>query len=164
MQLKSANRDELWTDYTVTNRASGKSYRVALRGWERGDSYCSCPDFRKNTLGTCKHILYALEQSKKRFDQKARNTPYHVRDMAVHLRYGKETELRLLAPDQVNGKLRSLIRPFMNRAIGEVSGLLSCIKELERLGLEVTIYPDARRVHEPAPLSRPDRASNRRDS
>ena len=75
MQLKSMNKNELWTDYTVTNLASGKSYRVALRGWERGDSYCSCPDFRKNTLGTCKHILYALEEVKKRFSQNRKKYP-----------------------------------------------------------------------------------------
>lgn len=46
-----------WTDYIVTNAASGKSYRLTLRGMERGMSYCSCPDFRKNQLGTCKHMI-----------------------------------------------------------------------------------------------------------
>ena len=40
-----------WCDHTVTTLNSGRTYRVALRGWERGQSYCSCPDFRKNTLG-----------------------------------------------------------------------------------------------------------------
>ncbi|MFB3905594.1 MAG: SWIM zinc finger family protein [Acidobacteriota bacterium] len=50
-----------WSDHTVTTLNSGRTYRVALRGWERGQSYCSCPDFRKNTLGTCKHILFALD-------------------------------------------------------------------------------------------------------
>ena len=32
MQLKSMNKHELWTDYTITSHSSGKSYRVALRG------------------------------------------------------------------------------------------------------------------------------------
>jgi hypothetical protein len=63
MRLTSLDSQEIWTDYTLTNAASGKSYRVALRGWQPGQSYCSCPDFRKNTLGTCKHILHALEKS-----------------------------------------------------------------------------------------------------
>ena len=45
------------------------TYRVALRGWERGESYCSCPDFRKNTLGTCKHILHVLEKVPRSFSQ-----------------------------------------------------------------------------------------------
>ena len=143
MQLKSMDKNELWTDYTVTNRASGKSYRIALRGWERGDSYCSCPDFRKNTLGTCKHILYALEEAKKRFSPKTRNTPYKIKEMALHLRYGEETELRLLVPDDLDGKVKKLVRPFMNRPIEEVGDFLACVKKIEDLGQEVTIYPDA---------------------
>jgi SNF2 family DNA or RNA helicase len=143
MQLKAATKNELWTDYAVTNLASGKSYRVALRGWERGDSYCSCPDFRKNTLGTCKHILYAMSEAKKRFSEKVRNTPYKVNGMAVHLRYGEETELRILVPDNLDGKVRTWVRPFMNRPIENVGDLLACVKEIEKLGQEVTIYPDA---------------------
>ena len=50
MRLNSMNPLELWTDYIITSYGSGKSYRFALRGWEPGESYCSCPDFRKNTL------------------------------------------------------------------------------------------------------------------
>ena len=61
MKMVSQDRNVLWTDYTVTNYGSGKTYRVALRGWARGDSYCSCPDFRKNTLGICKHILFVID-------------------------------------------------------------------------------------------------------
>ena len=47
MRLTSVDPEAIWTDYTLTNVASGKSYRVALRGWLPGESYCSCPDFRK---------------------------------------------------------------------------------------------------------------------
>ena len=65
LHLESLNKEELWTDYIVTNNTSGKSYRIALRGWERGESFCSCPDYRKNTLGTYKHILFAIEKTKK---------------------------------------------------------------------------------------------------
>ena len=45
MRLNSMNSQELWTDYTITSYASGKSYRIALRGWQPGESFCSCPDF-----------------------------------------------------------------------------------------------------------------------
>jgi|GEM_PF-2400950 len=57
MTVRSTNPKALWTDYLVTSAVSGRTYRVALRGWEPGDSYCTCPDFRKNTLGICKHVL-----------------------------------------------------------------------------------------------------------
>ncbi len=59
-RLQSSDPKQPWADYTVTSALSGKTYRVALRGEERGDSFCSCPDFRTNTLGTCKHILHVL--------------------------------------------------------------------------------------------------------
>lgn len=38
MRLKSMNSRELWTDYIITSYGTGKSYRIALRGWEPGES------------------------------------------------------------------------------------------------------------------------------
>ena len=75
MRLQSIDPGTLWTDYILTSQVSDKSYRIALRGWELGESYCSCPDFRKNTLGTCKHIIYALDRARKKFNRTVRETP-----------------------------------------------------------------------------------------
>ena len=143
MQLESMNRHELWTDYTITSHSSGKSYRVALRGWERGDSYCSCPDFRKNTLGTCKHILYALQEVKNRFSKALKKTPYQTRDICVHLKYSEEMELRVLIPDHLDPRVITLIRPLMNRPIKNPGDLLEGIKKIETLDHKVNVYPDA---------------------
>jgi superfamily II DNA or RNA helicase len=143
MRLKSFNPKELWTDYTVTNSASGKTYRVALRGWERGESYCTCPDFRKNTLGTCKHILHVLDKVKDRFNKTVRETPCQTKEMAVYLRYGRELELRLLIPDYVDVKAMKALRPLRGKPINDVRDLLNRIRTLEKLGYGVTIYPDA---------------------
>jgi hypothetical protein len=38
-RVKSADPERPWTDYVVSSSGSGKSYRVALRGEERGVSY-----------------------------------------------------------------------------------------------------------------------------
>jgi len=143
MTLKSMNTSELWTDYTITSHSSGKSYRVALRGWERGDSYCSCPDFRKNTLGTCKHILYALQEVKNRFSKALKKTPYETRDICVHLKYGEEMEVRMLIPDRLDPQVITLIRPLMDRPIKNLGDLLERIKQIETLGHKVNVYPDA---------------------
>ncbi len=99
MRLKSLNPGELWTDYIITSQASGKSYRIALRGWEPGESYCSCPDFRKNTLGTCKHIIYALDKVGKKFTKTVRETSAPINEICVYLRYGRELQLGLLIPE-----------------------------------------------------------------
>ncbi len=143
IQIQAVNRKELWTDYTVTNHASGKSYRVALRGWERGESYCSCPDFRKNTLGMCKHILRVMEDVKPRFSKQVKETPYRPENIFVHLRYVGEPELRISVPDHLERGTMSIVRPLMNRPIKDVKDLLQRVREIEHRGHEVTIYPDA---------------------
>ena len=143
MRLKSLNPNELWTDYTVMNYSSGKTYRVALRGWERGQSYCSCPDFRKNTLGTCKHILHVLDKVKGRFNKTVRETPYQIKNIAVYLRYGEELELRLLIPKYIDTKVMTVLRPLKEKSIKDVRDLLERIRTLEKLGNEVNVYPDA---------------------
>lgn len=67
MRIKSADRSTPWTDYAVSNALSGKTYRVALRGMGAGQVYCTCPDFRKNRLGLCKHVIKVRERARKRF-------------------------------------------------------------------------------------------------
>jgi SNF2-related domain/Helicase conserved C-terminal domain/SWIM zinc finger len=143
MRLTSLDPQELWADYTVTNAASGKSYRVALRGWRAGESYCSCPDFRKNTLGTCKHILHALEKVRRRFPDSVRDRPYRQRDICVHLSYGNELELRVLLPSRLDDPASAIVRPIRDKPITDLTDLLKRMRRLEAHGLAVTVYPDA---------------------
>jgi len=143
MKVKPLNPKELWTDYTVMNYASGKSYRVALRGWKRGESYCSCPDFRKNTLGTCKHIMYVIGKMENRFNKTMRETPFRVREICVYLAYAEELELRILVPDDLDPRVAPLLDPLKERPVRDLRGLLDRIRAIERLGHAVTIYPDA---------------------
>jgi len=143
MKIESTNSRILWTDYIVTNSLSGKSYRVALRGWERGQSYCSCPDFRKNTLGICKHIMKVQQHVRRQFSSTTCNRPYEQKEFALYLTYGQNLQLRLLVPKNINGKAAWIIKPYRDRAIKDMVGLLQCIQKLEAMGQIVTIYPDA---------------------
>jgi len=143
MEIKSMEPGELWTDYIVTNALSGKSYRVALRGWDRGDSYCSCPDFRKNTLGTCKHLMKVQEKAGSSFSAAVRKTPFRQEEFAVHILYGKDLQLRLLCPHPVPQEAEEVIRPIKEKNIKDVKKLLECVRRLEASGHSVNIYPDA---------------------
>ncbi len=143
MRLKSMNPKTLWTDYVVTNALSGKSYRIALRGWEPGESYCSCPDFRKNTLGTCKHILYALDRGRAKFNKAVQNTPAVVKDICVYVKYGARLELRLLLPKKLETDIRKVLSPLRDKPIEDLRDLLRRIRQVEDSGTPVTIYPDA---------------------
>ena len=143
MTVRSTNSRALWTDYLVTNAESGKTYRVALRGWQPGESYCSCPDFRKNSLGLCKHILNVQRKVKGRFPAGARRRPYRQKAIAVHLDYGRELELRMLLPEKLDGGALRITKPIRGRAIDDVHDLLRRVQKLTSQGCDVTIYPDA---------------------
>jgi superfamily II DNA or RNA helicase len=143
MSLSPLNGKGLWSDYGVTSSVSGKTYRVALRGWERGESYCSCPDFRTNTLGTCKHLIFALGAVKRRFPRSEREKSYRRTRISLHVRYGDTAELRLALPEKLEVRARAVAAPLADAAVTDMALLLSRIQQLERLGHPVHIYPDA---------------------
>jgi superfamily II DNA or RNA helicase len=143
MKVRSADPAQPWTDYTAVSAASGKTYRVALRGEERGASYCSCPDFRTNTLGTCKHIMHVLEKVKRRFPAEVRRRPYRRTRASLHLHYGQEATLRLLLPAKLPAEVEPVVRPLRDRPIDDLHDLVKRLGRLQRQGYEVTVYPDA---------------------
>jgi len=148
MRLRSTSPSKLWTDYVVTSAGSGKAYRVALRGWRRGESYCSCPDFRKNTLGTCKHVEHVMIKVKRRFPAAVRGRPYRRRELSLYVRYGEQAELLLGLPQKLQPTLEKIVAPLRGRAASDVSDLIRRLRRLERAGHGVTIYPDAERLLE----------------
>ncbi len=142
-RLRSSAPDQPWTDYTITSALSGKTYRVALRGEERGQSYCSCPDFRTNTLGTCKHILHVLRRVQRRFPVSARRKPYRNREAFVHVLYGEEVTVHLQLPDRPDPELVKTIGSLADGPIEDVRRLVDCLARLARVDRQVTVYPDA---------------------
>lgn len=161
MRVRSADPQQPFSDYLVTSGASGKTYRVALRGLERGDSYCSCPDFRKNGLGTCKHLLRVQEKVRRRFSEAALAQPYRRTQLSLHVRYAEQAELRLALPLDVPPAARALIEPLCDRAITDIHDLIARLRELEQLRVPFTIYPDAEaHMHQALRLERLGRVAD----
>ena len=142
-RITSSDATKPWTDYTVASALSGKTYRVALRGEERGQSYCSCPDFRTNTLGTCKHILHLLDRVRRRIPAAVRRKPYRNREAFVHVLYGEEMTLHLRLPDKADPELVSLAGGLVDRPIDDARKLVEFVGQMQRLNRNVTVYPDA---------------------
>ena len=106
-------------------------------------SYCSCPDFRTNTLGTCKHVLHVLNKTLRRFTAADMKRSHRHDALSVAVHYGSEMELRMLLPDKLDEEAASIVGKLRNHAIDDVRDLLKRIRHLERLGHQVQIYPDA---------------------
>lgn len=143
MTVRATDPDHPWTDYHVTNRLSGKTYRVALRGLERGESYCDCPDFKTNTLGVCKHIFSVLTRVKRRFSRQQLARRRQPHRLSLYLKYADEVTLRLAIPPRLGASAETIVAPLRDRAIDDIKDLFQRISQLQRIGYEVNIYPDA---------------------
>jgi hypothetical protein len=143
MSVRAIDADRPWSDYVVTNHLSGKAYRVALRGLKSGDSYCSCPDFRTNTLGTCKHVLHVAAKVRRRFTSAQLRRPFKSKELALHLHYADEVTLRLLKPDCLSDEVAAIVAPLSDRAIDDLPDLVRRLSRLQKLEQQIVIYPDA---------------------
>ncbi len=143
MILNSINPKTPWTDYTVTSRNSGKSYRVSLRGQEPGQSYCTCPDFRTNRLGTCKHILNVLAKIKKKFGRGQLEKPYQRTNLSLRVDYVGDIGLIFNLPNEIDKQTSTIIGDYGKRPTQNVSEVVRRIRLLEQSGNPVHIYPDA---------------------
>lgn len=143
MSIESSDPSTPWADYAVTNAESGKTYRVALRGMGEHECYCSCPDFRKNRLGLCKHTIRVKAHVRKKFSKAKLNTPYLQTEYAVHAVYGEEMGVRLLVPHNLPTIQLKRFRNKPQRTGLQIVSLLNAVRRLEREGESVRIYPDA---------------------
>ncbi|NLD91357.1 MAG: DEAD/DEAH box helicase [Fibrobacter sp.] len=132
-----------WTEYTVKSVESGKTYRVDLRGIGYGQSFCSCPDFRKNTLGTCKHIMKVIDSVSRKFTEKEMKKGHVLKDVEIYIRYGIEHELRVAVPEKIAAHIERLFKTFTGKPVANVDKLMHAVSESVMLGYDPVIFPDA---------------------
>ncbi|HOE61222.1 MAG TPA: DEAD/DEAH box helicase [Kiritimatiellia bacterium] len=117
----------VFSNFNVTSRSSGQTYQVEVREISPRVGSCTCPDFRVNDLGTCKHLERV------------------IRELAC----GEPLSDRIdVVPDRVMGRLlieRNLNRlPAALRPYFDITGLAlpefsptEILEACERVGLDV---------------------------
>ncbi len=143
MLIRSNDPATPWTDYSLTSRKSGRTYRVALRGMEAGESFCSCPDYRSNQLGVCKHILRATTLIRSRFSDEQLARPYRRTNISLRLHYSAEFGLRFNLPSTLDQDARELIGAYEHHSLLDAGEAVRVLRQLRQAGHEVHIYPDA---------------------
>jgi superfamily II DNA or RNA helicase len=94
-QLKNVGDQPFFSEFSVTNPQSQRTYHVHIRGVQPGDNHCSCPDFTTNTLGTCKHIEFTLAALEaKRGGKSALQAGHQPAQSEIFLHYGARREVR----------------------------------------------------------------------
>ncbi len=115
-KMKNTGNEPIFSEFIVENPDTGGSYKVAIRGSEPGTNYCSCRDFAVNTLGTCKHIEFALSKlKKKRGAKKAFKEGYKTVYSCVFLRYGMNREVVFEPGTECPAELKALTRDYFDK-------------------------------------------------
>src|SRR6202050_4301625 len=136
---------EPFGDYRVKS-ASGKTYRVAMRGPGLFENYCSCPDFGVNTLGTCKHIEALLLRLRRRHGHVLERKEYVRSRASISLQYGEAIDVRLRLPAAPSPALLALAGKYFDPAgLLRKENLRSFHEVMEAFrgaDLEAVIYSD----------------------
>jgi hypothetical protein len=132
-------------EFAVRNPKTKGRYRVALRGMEPGDNFCSCPDFATNDLGTCKHIEFTLAKLLSRREGKALLArgfapPYSE----VYLSYRGERRLRFRAGNECPPALAKKGEIVFDGDADRAAELDAFLRAAAKAGHEVRCYDDAR--------------------
>jgi SNF2 family DNA or RNA helicase len=143
MKIESSDPSTPWTEYRVTSLVSGKQYRAVLRGLGDGQKYCSCPDFRTNTLATCKHLLKLEARVKAKFDAATLKKPFKLDRIEVHVSYREEPTLRLTLPAKCDAVTRAQLEPYTTGPITNTRKLITDLEDLARRGVDFHVFPDA---------------------
>lgn len=144
-QILSRPTGKPFGDYQVLS-TSGTEYRIAMRGPGLFDNYCSCPDFSRNTLGTCKHIESILGRLRGRYRSKLAHKRYERERASLSIRYGESLDVQLKLPDTPDPSLEAVADKFFDE-----SGILprrhyasfaSILGELRRADGTAVVYSD----------------------
>lgn len=108
-------------------------YKITFRDFEKEEGYCSCHDYQNNKLGTCKHLMFAFDDYKKRYKRKPVDQDYPF--VEVYTDPIHEYRISLFYPDTLPAEIKPLIDKFFGNvgfiAPGNERRFLGFIKEAQ---------------------------------
>jgi SNF2 family DNA or RNA helicase len=144
-QIENLGKKRVFSDYRVTNPESGGQYTVSVKGFDVGDNACTCPDFKANTLGTCKHIEAVLDTLKDDLPAHLQKKKAAVTRPEIALHYGEQLQLEIHLPPRHSDKLAKLAQTYFDEK-GLWSGrgrYPDLVRDVEDVPEEVTVMSDA---------------------
>ncbi len=139
--------------FTVRNLENRNVYELEIRGSNPHESYCSCPDYQINTLGTCKHIEYALRSlSRKTMYKSALRSQRTLKVSEVVVRYNGQRQVVFRPAVDLDARSMRVVRRYfhLDEKGGGYSlkeeahrGFSDFVKEFEAIGNRLRVRDDA---------------------
>ena len=102
------NGNNIFANYIVVKKTDDnqREYKVEIRSLHERFNHCSCPDFRKNSLGTCKHIEKVLS----RITARKRLSPF----VEVFIDFSQDAGLMVDFPDVFADEAGTFMEKYLN--------------------------------------------------
>jgi len=146
-KIENIGSHPVFSDFQVYNPKSDKTYKVSIRDNQHSHNYCSCPDFRVNGPGTCKHIenvVLTLKKNQSNWKYFNHNQPQTYSSLSIF--YGKERRLRLKPGGPKAEEIKQLFSPLVDQEgflqpekLPEVDTYL---KQATSVDPDFRVYPD----------------------
>lgn len=137
---------KVYGDYLAASVKSKQQYKVALRSADNSLNFCSCPDFKVNQLGTCKHIeAILLKLRAKPATRRALQEPYNPDYTSVYLSYVGERRIKIRIGTAASREYKNLAALFFNAGneLKDVDNFAIFLAKAEQLHNGFRCYADA---------------------
>jgi SNF2 family DNA or RNA helicase len=114
--LKIANKGShpVFSQFEVKS-VSGRAYLVEIRSLDEFQNSCTCPDYKANLIGTCKHIegvlIHLRAEHGGKLEKMALSQP---RGTQIYLHYGMEVTVRVVLPLPENAAVKELLELYFD--------------------------------------------------
>jgi len=96
---------------------SKRSYRVEIRSLDELHNSCTCPDYKSNLIGTCKHIEGVLISLEKEHGENLKTlAAERPRGTQVYLHHGTEVTVRVALPLPDRAPVKNLLNQYFDSA------------------------------------------------
>jgi superfamily II DNA or RNA helicase len=108
--------EPFYSTFAVASQATGMRYTVEIRSLVDNENACTCPDYRVNGLGTCKHVEAVLEHLRKQPRKFTAAAAAGSPRAEIHLQRADRVRVRITMPPGLRGKARELARGYFDEA------------------------------------------------
>ena len=117
---------------------SGRAYRVEIRSLDELQNSCTCPDYKNNLIGTCKHIEGVLISLEKEYGKKLQKlAAERPRGTQIYLHHATDITVRAALPIPDRAPIKELLNRYFDPSgllvgapLQTVPSLLSAIESL----------------------------------
>ena len=95
---------------------SKRVYRVEIRSLDELQNSCTCPDYKANLIGTCKHIEGVLISLEKEYGKKLKKlAEERPRGTQIYLHHAVDVSVRITLPLPNNSRIKDLLTHYFDQ-------------------------------------------------